>query len=90
MLDQHSKEATPMRHLEILASRFGAFEALAHSTMKLSRLTSEDELSMDLYVAHAILEFGSDLREAYSASMRWAELRGMFTRPRHASVEENA
>lgn len=48
--DQQSPPS-PMRLIEMLSDRFGAFEALACSSIKLSRLVSEDELSMDLYVA---------------------------------------
>jgi hypothetical protein len=80
-------EASPMRLLETLSDRFGIFEAVAHSSIKLSRLTSEDELSMDLFVAEAVLEFGSDLRRAYSASMKWAELRGMLPRTQDGAGE---
>jgi hypothetical protein len=36
-----------MRLLEMLTDRFGVFEALAHSTIKLNRCTSADELAMD-------------------------------------------
>jgi hypothetical protein len=55
--------ASPARLLEMLSDRFGAFEAIAYSTIKLSRHVSEDELSMDVPVAEAILEFGDALRE---------------------------
>jgi hypothetical protein len=48
----------------MLSDRFGAFEAIACSTIKLARHVPEDELSMDVLVAEAVLEFGSDLREA--------------------------
>lgn len=56
--------ASPGRLLEILSDRFGAFEAIAYSTIKLARHVSQDELSMDLLVAEAILEFADDLRAA--------------------------
>ena len=56
--------ASPARLLEMLSDRFGAFEAIAYSTIKLARHVPEDELSMDVQVAEAVLEFGSDLREA--------------------------
>jgi hypothetical protein len=56
--------ASPVRLLEMLSDRFGAFEAIAYSTIKLARHVPEDELSMDVLVAEAVLEFGSDLREA--------------------------
>jgi hypothetical protein len=48
-----------MRLLEMLTDRFGVFEALAHSTIKLNRCTSADEFSMDPLVAEAVLEFGN-------------------------------
>jgi hypothetical protein len=56
--------ASPARLLEMLSDRFGAFEAIAYSTIKLARHVPEDDLSMDVLVAEAMLEFGSDLREA--------------------------
>ena len=55
---------SPSRLLEMLADRFGAFEAIANSTIKLAAHVTEDELSMDLLVAEAVLEFGTDLRTA--------------------------
>jgi hypothetical protein len=59
--------ASPARLLEMLSDRFGAFEAIAYSTIKLARHMPEEELSMDVLVAEAVLEFGSDLREACRA-----------------------
>ena len=61
--------ASPARLLEMLSDRFGAFEAIAYSTTKLARHVSQDELSMDLLVAEAVLEFASDLREACEAAV---------------------
>jgi hypothetical protein len=69
--------ASPMRLLEMLSDRFGVFEALACSTIKLNRCTSADELSMDPLVAQAVLEFGGDLRTALAASLDWAEDKGL-------------
>jgi hypothetical protein len=60
--------ASPARMLEMLSDRFGALEAVAYSSIKLSRYVSECEMSMDLLVAEAVLEFGSDLREACKAA----------------------
>lgn len=60
--------ASPARLLEMLSDRFGAFEAIAYSTIKLARHVPEDELSMDVLVAEAVLEFAQDLREASSAA----------------------
>jgi hypothetical protein len=59
--------ASPARLLEMLSDRFGAFEAIAYSTIKLARHVPEDELSMDVVVAEAVLEFGGDLRSARNA-----------------------
>jgi hypothetical protein len=59
--------ASPARLLEMLSDRFGAFEAIAYSTIKLARHVPEDELSMDVVVAEAVLEFGEDLRNAQEA-----------------------
>ena len=63
--------ASPGRLLEMLTDRFGAFEAIAMASIKLARHVSEDELSMDRLVAEAVLEFGSDLREASEAAAKW-------------------
>lgn len=60
--------ASPARLLEMLSDRFGAFEAIAYSTIKLARHVPEDELAMDVLVAEALLEFGADLRAACAAS----------------------
>ncbi|HEX8322097.1 hypothetical protein [Longimicrobium sp.] len=56
--------ASAARILEMLADRFGALQAVAYSSIKLSRYVSECEMSMDLLVAEAVLEFGEDLRNA--------------------------
>jgi hypothetical protein len=61
--------ASPARLLEMLSDRFGALEAVAYSSIKLSRYVSECEMSMDLLVAEAVLEFGDDLREACKAAV---------------------
>jgi hypothetical protein len=68
---------SPMRLLEILKDRFGALEAVANSSIKLSRYAPEDELAMDLLVAEAVLEFGTSLREAGDEAMQWARERGV-------------
>ncbi len=62
-----AKTASPSRLLEMLSDRFGAFEAVAHASIKLARHEPEPELSMDLLVAEAVLEFGDDLRAARDA-----------------------
>ena len=81
--------ASPMRLLEMLTDRFGVFEALAHSTIKLNRCTSPDELSMDPQVAEAVLEFADDLRTARAASGAWAENQGLVRRWEPAYSEED-
>ncbi len=60
----NTTRASPARLLEMLSDRFGALEAVAYSSIKLSRYVSACEMSMDLLVAEAVLEFGDDLREA--------------------------
>jgi hypothetical protein len=78
MLTSHAGvPASPMRLLEMLTDRFGVFEALAHSTIKLNRCASADELAMDPQVAEAVLEFADDLRTARAASGAWAESKGL-------------
>jgi hypothetical protein len=57
--------ASPARMLEMLSDRFGALEAVAYSSIKLSRYVSECEMSMDLLVAEAVLEFGEELRNVH-------------------------
>lgn len=68
----NSMPASPGRLLEMLTDRFGAFEAIAMSSVKLARHVPEDELSMDLLVAEAVLEFGDDLRQASETVAKWA------------------
>ncbi|HEX8322104.1 hypothetical protein [Longimicrobium sp.] len=65
--------ASPARWLEMLVDRFGALEAVAYSSIKLSRYVSECEMSMDLLVAEAVLEFGEDLRNAQEAAGEWTD-----------------
>ena len=78
MLTSHAGvPASPMRLREMLADRFGVFEALAHSTIKLNRCTSADEFAMDPQVAEAVLEFADDLRTARAASGAWAETKDL-------------
>jgi len=81
--------ASPMRLLEMLSDRFGVFEALAYSTIKLNRCTSVDELAMDPLVAEAVLEFGADLRTAL-ASDTWAETNGLVYLWKPAETEDAA
>lgn len=65
----HDQGISPARMLEMLSDRFGAFEAIAHASIKLARHVPEPELSMDLLVAEAVLEFGDDLRTATKAAI---------------------
>jgi hypothetical protein len=55
--------------LEMLSGRFKAFEAIAYTTIKLVRHVYQDELSIDLLVADAVLEFGDDVRSAFVAAV---------------------
>jgi hypothetical protein len=66
-----------MRLMEMLSDRFGEFETIANSTIKLARFVSEEELPMDPLVAEAVLEFGNDLRSATVASGDWARAKGL-------------
>jgi hypothetical protein len=79
-----------MRLLEMLSDRFGLFEALAYSTIKLNRCTQADELAMDPLVAEAVLEFGDDLRNARAAADEWAEANGLVNPCDAAEVDEAA
>lgn len=81
---------SPMRLLEMLLDRFGLFEALAYSTIKLNRCTQADELAMDPLVAEAILEFGDDLRSARAAAEEWAETKGLAEQWKSAGVEDDS
>ena len=63
--------ASPTRLLEMLSDRFGAFEAIANSSIKLARVAPEEELAIDIQVAEAVLEFAEDLREAGRAATAW-------------------
>jgi hypothetical protein len=69
--------ASPMRLLELLSDRFGAFETAACATVKLARLADEDELPMDAAFAEAVLQFGSELRLASRSANAWAQDRGL-------------
>lgn len=63
----HHQQASPARLLEMLSDRFGAFEALASSSITLARVVPDAELPMEPLVAEAVLEFGEDLRGAAEA-----------------------
>jgi hypothetical protein len=49
----------------MLSDRFGAFEAIAGSSIKLARVAPEEELAMDVLGVEAVLEFADDLRVDY-------------------------
>lgn len=65
-------DGSPVRMLEMLLDRFGAFEVIAASSVRLARLDSEEQLPMEPLVAEAVLEFGDDLREAAASVAEWA------------------
>lgn len=68
----HPQQPSPARLLEMLSDRFGAFEALATSSITLARVVPDAELPMEPLVAEAVLEFGEDLRGAAEAATGWA------------------
>ena len=63
----NGRSPSPSRLLEMLTDRFGAFEAIATTSIKLARHIPADELAMDLQYSEGILEFGDDLRQAAEA-----------------------
>ncbi len=70
-------DGSPVRLLEMLSDRFGAFEAIATSSVKLARFVPPDELPMEPLVTEAVLEFGDDLREAAASAVEWARAQGV-------------
>ncbi len=82
------QNTSPMRLLEMLVDRFGIFEAAASTTITLARLDVEGEadLPMEGQVAEAVLEFGDDLRTAFSASREWARAHDLM--PLESSADE--
>lgn len=65
------QHASPIRLLEMLSDRFGAFEALAYASLHIARTDDhENQLPMSRMTADAVLGFGDDLRQAYEA---WVE-----------------
>ena len=65
LISDSAQKPSPTRLLEMLSDRFGAFDAIASSSIKLARVAPEEELSMDVLVAEAVLEFADDLRVDY-------------------------
>jgi hypothetical protein len=72
-ISDSDQKTSPTRLLEMLSDRFGAFEAIANSSIKLARVAPEEELAMEVQVAEAVLEFGEDLRGANRVASAWAE-----------------
>ena len=70
-ISNSDQKPSPTRLLEMLSDRFGAFEAIATSSIKLARVAPEEELAMDVLVAEAVLEFSDDLRGAMAAATAW-------------------
>lgn len=61
---ESGRPISPMRLLEMLVDRFGAFEAIAFASLELARGDPDDNLPIEGRTAEAILEFGDDLRQA--------------------------
>ena len=76
---------SPTRLLEMLSDRFGAFEAIANSSIKLARVAPEEELAMEPLVAEAILEFGEDLCTATIAVTESARANAAIAAPVRSS-----
>jgi hypothetical protein len=86
MIAVEDQAPSPMRLLEMLSDRFGAFEAVAESTIKLARFVPADELPMESHLAEAVMEFACDLRSAAAASDDWARSKE-FTLAAHPDDE---
>ncbi len=71
----HHPQPSPARLLEMLSDRFGAFEAIATSSIRLARVSPDEEVPMEPIVAEAVLEFGEDLRGAAEAATEWDRTR---------------
>ena len=59
----------PVRLLEMLEFRFGAFETIASASLELAQTGSDGTSPMDERTADAVLEFADDLRQAYEATI---------------------
>jgi hypothetical protein len=75
LIGDSCRKPSPTRLLEMLSDRFGAFEAVASSSIKLARVAPDEELPMEPLVAEAVLEFGEDLRGASAAAAEWNRTR---------------
>ena len=86
--NEQGDPASPLRLLEMLEFRFGAFEAIATTSLELSRKRPENGLPMDRATAEAILEFRDDLKQAYQAALEWGDARGLGPGLRSAEPED--
>jgi hypothetical protein len=75
--DENGTLCSPMRLLEMLVARFGAFETVANLAIELNRKSADECLPMDWVTAEAILEFADDLRQAQRATSAWARSRSI-------------
>ncbi len=75
--EENETLCSPMRALEILTARFGAFEAIACLAIEFNRKEPDDCLPMDAPTADAILEFGDDLRQVRDAVRTWVSAHGL-------------
>ena len=75
---ENGTPCSPIRALEMLTARFGAFEAIACLAIELHRKGPDECLPVDAATAEALLEFGDDLRQAGTAIRAWAGTRGLL------------
>lgn len=74
--------ASPARIMEMLADRFGAFEAIAYAALELED-ARQSTPPMDTLTANAILEFADDLEQASEAVIEWSRVHGFGPPPRN-------
>jgi hypothetical protein len=72
---ERGKLYAPVRILEMLESRFGAFETIAYAALESVKNEPDEAPPMDEKTADAILEFADDLRQAYEAAVQWGKQR---------------
>lgn len=70
--------ASPARIMEMLADRFGAFEAIAYAALELEDSGRAPDCTppMDRLTANAVLEFADDLEQACQAVLEWSRVHG--------------